>query len=158
MKAKSLSLVRLLATPWTAAHQAPPSMGFSRQEYWSVVPLPSPLAQSRKPQMSVSLCVGCGGSGIVKRASPHPLALSGVAPPRPLGHCRQYGPFASGCLSSARDDATLSCSLASSGLCWTWGGPTPGSEGDPRVLPGERTLHKESFQPNFGDRRFFGFV
>ena len=32
-----------LATPWTAAHQAPPSMGFSRQEYWSGVPLPSPL-------------------------------------------------------------------------------------------------------------------
>ena len=31
-----------LATPWTAAYQAPPSMGFSRQEYWSVVPLPSP--------------------------------------------------------------------------------------------------------------------
>ena len=36
------SRVRLLATPWTAAHQAPPSMGFSRQEYWSGVPLPSP--------------------------------------------------------------------------------------------------------------------
>ena len=42
MKVKSLSLVRLLATPWTAARQAPPSMGFSRQEYWSGVPLPSP--------------------------------------------------------------------------------------------------------------------
>ena len=37
------SRVRLLATPWTAAHQAPPSMGFSRQEYWSGVPLPSPV-------------------------------------------------------------------------------------------------------------------
>ena len=36
---KSLSRVRLLATPWTAAYQAPPSMGFSRQEYWSRVPL-----------------------------------------------------------------------------------------------------------------------
>ena len=35
------SCVRLCATPWTAAHQAPPSMGFSRQEYWSGVPLPS---------------------------------------------------------------------------------------------------------------------
>ena len=35
MKMKSLSRVQLLATPWTAAHQAPPSMGFSRQEYWS---------------------------------------------------------------------------------------------------------------------------
>ena len=42
VKGKSLSRVRLLATPWTAAHQAPLSMGFSRQEYWSGVPLPSP--------------------------------------------------------------------------------------------------------------------
>ena len=38
---KSLSHARLLVTPWTAAYQAPPSMGFSRQEYWSGVPLPS---------------------------------------------------------------------------------------------------------------------
>ena len=43
VKVKSLSCVRLFATPWSAAHQAPPSMGFSRQEYWSGVPLPSPL-------------------------------------------------------------------------------------------------------------------
>ena len=42
VKVKPLSHVRLLATPWTAAHQAPPSMGFSRQEYWSGLPLPSP--------------------------------------------------------------------------------------------------------------------
>ena len=42
VKMKSPSRVRLLATPWTAAYQAPPSMGFSRQEYWSGVPLPSP--------------------------------------------------------------------------------------------------------------------
>ena len=42
MKVKSLSRVRPSATPWTAAHQAPLSMGFSRQEYWSGVPLPSP--------------------------------------------------------------------------------------------------------------------
>ena len=42
VKVKSLSRVRLLATPWTAAHQAPPSMWFSRQEFWSGVPLPSP--------------------------------------------------------------------------------------------------------------------
>ena len=41
-KVKSLSGVRLLVTPWTTAYQAPPSMGFSRQEYWSGVPLPSP--------------------------------------------------------------------------------------------------------------------
>ena len=42
MKVKSLSRVRLLATPWAAAYQAPPSMGFSRQEYWSGLPFPSP--------------------------------------------------------------------------------------------------------------------
>ena len=42
VKLKSLSRARLLAAPWTAAHQAPPSMGVSRQEYWSGVPLPSP--------------------------------------------------------------------------------------------------------------------
>ena len=42
VKGKSLSHVRLFATPWTAAYQAPQSMGFSRQEYWSGVPLPSP--------------------------------------------------------------------------------------------------------------------
>ena len=42
VKEKMLSCVRLLATPWTAAYQAPLSMGFSRQEYWSGMPLPSP--------------------------------------------------------------------------------------------------------------------
>ena len=42
MKVKSLSFVRLFATPWTVAHNAPLSMGFSRQEYWSGVPFPSP--------------------------------------------------------------------------------------------------------------------
>ena len=42
VKVKSLSCVQLSATPWTAAYQAPPPMGFSRQEYWSGVPLPSP--------------------------------------------------------------------------------------------------------------------
>ena len=42
VKVKSLSRVWLLVTPWTAAYQAPPPTGFSRQEYWSGVPLPSP--------------------------------------------------------------------------------------------------------------------
>ena len=55
-KVKSLSRVWLLATPWTTAYQAPPSMGFSRQEYWSGVPLPSPtsfLVESK----SRALCI-----------------------------------------------------------------------------------------------------
>ena len=42
VKVKLLSHVRLSATPWTVAYQAPPSMGFSRQEYWSGLPFPSP--------------------------------------------------------------------------------------------------------------------
>ena len=42
VKVKSLSRIRVFVLPWTAAYQAPPSMGFSRQEYWSGVPLPSP--------------------------------------------------------------------------------------------------------------------
>ena len=42
VKVKSLSRVQLFATPWTVAHQAPPSMGFSNQEYWSGLPFPSP--------------------------------------------------------------------------------------------------------------------
>ena len=45
MKVKSLSRVQLFATPWTAAYQAPLSMGFPRQEYWSGVPLPSPVLE-----------------------------------------------------------------------------------------------------------------
>ena len=45
------SRVQLFATPWTAAYQAPQSMGFSRQEYWSGVPLPSPKVNYRKCQM-----------------------------------------------------------------------------------------------------------
>ena len=52
VKVKSLSRVRLLVTPWTAAYQAPPSMGFSRQEYWSGVPLPSP-----KESLVINKCI-----------------------------------------------------------------------------------------------------
>jgi len=46
VKVKSLNHVRLLSIPWTAAYQAPPSMGFSRQQYWSGVPLPSPICSA----------------------------------------------------------------------------------------------------------------
>ena len=51
VKVKSLSRVRLFTTPWTPAYQAPPSMGFSRQEYWSGVPLPSLPGYSRFSQI-----------------------------------------------------------------------------------------------------------
>ena len=42
LKVKSLSRIRLFVTPWTVPHQAPPSMGFFRQKYWSGLPFPSP--------------------------------------------------------------------------------------------------------------------
>ena len=68
VKVKQLSRVRHLATPWTAAYQAPPSMGFSRQEYWSGVPLPSPLitfaaaAAAKSLQSCLTLCDPIDGS------------------------------------------------------------------------------------------------
>ena len=52
VRVKSLRRVRPSATPRTAAHQAPPSMGFSRQEYWSGVPLPSPFFKTKTLQIS----------------------------------------------------------------------------------------------------------
>ena len=60
VKGKSLSRVWLLATPWTAAHQAPPSMGFSRQEYWSGVPSPSPHLPLLPTLFHVPAIPGCG--------------------------------------------------------------------------------------------------
>ena len=62
MKVKNESevaqLCPTLATPWTAAYRAPPSMGFSRQKYWSRVPLPSPGRGARMTEkMDVLLCI-----------------------------------------------------------------------------------------------------
>ena len=57
VKVKSLSRVQLLATPWTAALQAPPSMGLSRQEYWSGVPLLVPKSLILSPSSATSLFI-----------------------------------------------------------------------------------------------------
>ena len=57
VKGKSLSCVRPLVTPWTAAYQAPPFMGFSRQEYWSGLPLPSPIRENNLKKIDMSVCV-----------------------------------------------------------------------------------------------------
>ena len=62
VKVKSLSHVWLLATPWAAAYQAPPPMGFSRQEYWSGVPLPSPSNVEATAIPDRSSCPGVVGS------------------------------------------------------------------------------------------------
>ena len=69
VKVKSLSRVRFFSTPWTAAHQAPPSMGFSRQDYWSWVPLPSPWLQFFK-------CATYSGSSL---AISHPCQSHSLA-------------------------------------------------------------------------------
>jgi len=60
---KSLSFVRLFTTPWTTAYQAPPPIGFSRQEYWSGVPLPSPNNGRRQWHLLLLLL---GTMGITK--------------------------------------------------------------------------------------------
>ena len=64
VKVKSLSRVQLFSTAWTAAYQAPLSMGFSRQEYWSGVPLPSLLiaAAAKSLQSCLTLCDPIDGS------------------------------------------------------------------------------------------------
>ena len=62
VKVKSLSHVWLFAAPWTAAYQAPPFMGFSRQEYWSGLPLPSPISSRWLPNTDLPWCLvafGC---------------------------------------------------------------------------------------------------
>ena len=71
MKVKSLSQVQLLVSPWTAAYQAPPSMGFSRQEYWSGVPLPSPLFQLASPKLVTLPCLALLTEIPVKAMAPH---------------------------------------------------------------------------------------
>ena len=79
VKGKSLSRVQLLTTPWTAAYQAPPSMGFARQEYWSGVPLPSPRNTFIKWQItSECLCIiNLSSSKGNKFFYPYTVILSG---------------------------------------------------------------------------------
>ena len=70
VKVKSLSCVWLLATPWTAAYQAPSSMGFSRQEYWSGVPVPSPSISLRSAYYSCHCPRPWANSGEPERPPP----------------------------------------------------------------------------------------
>ena len=72
-----VSRVRICATPWTAAHQAPLSMGFSRQEHWSGLPFPSPTHESEKWKRSRSV-----------RPSGTPWTAAYQAPP-PMGFSSQ---------------------------------------------------------------------
>ena len=88
VKVKSLSRVQLSATPWTAAHQAPPPMGFSRQEYWSGVPLPSPTLRASQGDLereSISPCTPA--SSLLSRIHP---PLPSLLPPH-LASCHKHG-------------------------------------------------------------------
>ena len=80
VKVKSLSHVQLLGTPWTAAHQAPPSMGFSRQEYWSGVPFPSPMHESES-----EVAQSCPTSRDPMDCSPPGSSVHGIFQARVLG-------------------------------------------------------------------------
>ena len=77
VKVRLLSHVRLFATPWTAAHQAPLSMGFSRQEYWSGVPLPSLLYDTTGKIFAIPIlqtrfaAVDCDSGDITKLQFPY---------------------------------------------------------------------------------------
>ena len=72
VKVKSLSRVWLLATPWTAAYQAPPSMGLSGQQYWSGVPLPSPMKEPSEHRRCVAHQKGVLTPRIGGHSLPHP--------------------------------------------------------------------------------------
>ena len=70
LKVKLLSRVRLFATPWTVAHEAPPSMEFSRQEYWSGLPFPSPGCLPNPRIKPTSLASTALAGGLFTTASP----------------------------------------------------------------------------------------
>ena len=78
VKVKSLSRVWLLATPWTAAHQAPPFMGFSRQEYWSRLPLPSPKVKHNLDLIALIINNRRNRIKILTGSDPHKIVISSV--------------------------------------------------------------------------------
>ena len=104
VRGKSLSPVPLSATPWTAAYQAPPSMGFSRQEYWSGVPLPSLFSRS---VMSNSLWPHGLYHTRLPCPSPTPVACSNSCPSSQWCHptlSSSVVPFSS-CLQSIHNSS-----------------------------------------------------
>ena len=86
VKVNSPSRIQLLATPWTAGYQAPPSMGFSRQEDWSGLPLPSPNVSVSHPVMSDSCNpMDCSPPGFSVHGIPQERILERIAIPFPRG-------------------------------------------------------------------------
>ena len=84
---KSLSRVQLFETPWTAAYQAPPCMGFSRQEYWSGVPLPSPYTNMILEIKYISIL----------KTLESPLDCKQTKPVNPKGSSVQFSSVAQSC-------------------------------------------------------------
>ena len=117
MKVKSLSRVRLLATPWTAAYQAPPSMGVSRQEYWGGLPLPS--CKSFLTGLSLSIVtffpsvLHLAGAMLLKQRRqwhPTPVLLPGKSHgQRSLEGCSPWGCEESDTTERLDFDFSLSC-------------------------------------------------
>ena len=125
---KSLSRVRLLATTWTAAYQAPPSMGFSRQEYWSALLLPSPLqvelmTNTHFPVSSISLVIYNsifpGGSDYRESAcnvgDPGSIPGLGIYPGEGNGNPLQYS-----CLENSTDRGALRATVRGVAKSLTW--------------------------------------
>ena len=99
VKGKLLSRVQLLATPWTAAHQAPLSMGFSNKEYWSGVPLPSPMHCARKDQIHLGFPGGLDGKESACNAGD-----LGSVPGLRISPGERHGyPLQYSCLENSRD-------------------------------------------------------
>ena len=120
VKVKSLSHVRLFVTPWTVAYQDPPSIGFSRQEYWSEVSLPSLLVESRRKLRFEPLSPGETNSLIKaeglknnSRENGHRLGLAAPdnIPEGPPQRCPKAQPCA---------PVLTSPGLVASRLCWSW--------------------------------------
>ena len=129
VKVKSVSCVRLFVTPWTVAYQAPLSMGFSGQEYWSGVPLPSPMGNTRQMQkIAPSWTEQCRNTQNVHShtSTPHTSAVISV-----YRVCCEPHLFVSGVTTALPLDdspchnnswaATFWKSISTSKLCLLWG-------------------------------------
>ena len=87
MKVKSLSRARLFATPWTVADQAPPSVGFSRQEYWSGLPFHSPAdlphsgIEPGSPALQADILPSEPPGKLIYQANPLIMELEFFSPP-----------------------------------------------------------------------------
>ena len=135
VKVKSLSRVQLFVTPWTEAHKAPPPMGFSRQEYWSGLPLLSPL----------SISVQFSRSVMFDSLRPHELqhARPPCSSPTPRVHSNSC-PWSRWChpaisssvvpFSSCPQSLPASESFPMSQL-FTWGGQSNGVSASASFLP-----------------------